>query len=118
MNQEAFLWRNEIRKSINDSTHNFISIQLKGSSSNLSGLGCKVYLYSKGTIQFLEQSPVRGFCSSVDYRLHFGVGNIVVIDSLKIQWPDDKVQVLRNVKVNQLLTVKNEEAKEPVIEKR
>jgi enediyne biosynthesis protein E4 len=117
MNQEAFLWKNEIRQSIKDSTHNFISIQLKGPSKNILGLGTKVTLYSKETTQFLEQSPVRGFSSSVDYRLHFGVGNILIIDSLKIQWPDDKVQVLQNVKVNQLLTIKYEDAKEPVGQK-
>ena len=117
MNQEAFLWKNEIRKSIHDSTHNFISIQFKGPPKNIFGLGCKVSLYSKGTTQFLEQSPVRGFSSSVDYRLHFGVGNIFIIDSLKIQWPDDKVQLMQHVKVNQLLTIKYEDAKEPVVQK-
>ncbi len=117
MNQEAFIWRNEIRKSVKDTTANFLTVQLKGSAENLSGLGCKLSLFSKGSTQFVEQSPVRGYSSSVDYRLHFGVRNISAIDSLKIQWPDDKVQTLRNVKTNQLLTLKNEEAKELVIEK-
>jgi hypothetical protein len=117
MNQPAFIWRNEIRSSINDSTHNFISIQLKGPSSNRFGLGCKAWLYNNGNVQFLEQSPVRGFCSSVDYRLYFGAGNATYIDSLKIQWPDDKVQVLRNVKTNQFLAVNHEDAKENVIQK-
>ncbi|MDQ3844139.1 MAG: VCBS repeat-containing protein [Bacteroidota bacterium] len=114
MNQEAFLWRNEIRKSIKDTAQNFIAVQLKGPSGNTFGLGSKVSLFSKGAMQYLEQSPVRGFSSSVDYRLHFGLGNISVVDSLKIQWPDNKVQVIKNVNVNQLLTLKYEEAKEPV----
>ncbi|MDP4261334.1 MAG: VCBS repeat-containing protein [Bacteroidota bacterium] len=117
MNQPAFIWRNDVRTSIHDSTHNFIDVQLKGTASNLFGLGCKLYLFNKGTVQFLEQSPVRGFCSSVDYKLHFGVGNATMIDSLEIQWPDDKVQVLRNIKVNQVLTVKNEEAKRTLSKK-
>jgi len=118
MNQEAFVWKNETRKSIKDSANNFVSLQFKGPPKNIFGLGCKVTLYNNRTIQFLEQSPVRGFCSSVDYRLHFGVGNIFFIDSLEIQWPDDKVQLIQHVKVNQLLTIKYEDAKEPVAQKR
>ncbi|MEO6731720.1 MAG: VCBS repeat-containing protein [Ferruginibacter sp.] len=117
MNQEAFIHRNETRKSIKDSIRNFIDIQLKGPAGNTSGIGSKVSLISKGTIQFLEQSPVRGFSSSVDCRLHFGVGNTWAIDSLKIEWPDDKVQVVKNVKANQLLIIYYKDAKEPVFKK-
>lgn len=110
INQEAFVWRNEIRKSRHDSTNNFISIQLKGSPNNNTGFGSKVFVYSKNGIQYAEQSPVRGFSSSVDQRLHFGVGNAGAIDSVKIEWPDDKIQVIKNVAVNQPLLLKYEEA--------
>lgn len=116
MNQEAFIWRNELRTSVSDTTHNFIIIQLKGSSTNVDGLGTKIFLYNKGTTQFIEQAPVRGFSSSIDYRLHFGVGNISSIDSLKIQWPDDKVQIIKNVRVNQTLLVKHEDAWKPLLQ--
>lgn len=112
MNQEAFIWRNEIRRSIADSVQNFLTIQLKGSVGNTDGLGCRVTIFSKGNKQYIEQSPVRGFSSSVDLRLHFGVGSALGIDSLNIVWPDDKQQWIRNVKINQLLTVKYQDAKE------
>ena len=111
MNQNAFVWKNEIRKSIKDTTQNFLALQLNGQPANIFGLGSKVSLYSKGKIQFFEKAPVRGFSSSVDYRLHFGVGSITTIDSLKIQWPDDKMQLIKNINVNQLLTLKYEDAK-------
>lgn len=110
INQEAFVWKNELRKSIADSTQNFLAVQLKGSSKNLSGFGTQITLFSKGTTQYAEQSPVRGFESSIDQRLHFGVGNITTIDSIKIKWPDDKVQVIKNIKVNQLLVVQYKDA--------
>jgi len=103
MNQEAFIWKNEIRQSATDSNHNFISIKLKGPSLNGAGLGSKIFLYNKGTSQYLEQSPVRGFSSGVDVRLHFGVGNLLTIDSLKIVWPDNKIQLLSQVKSNQYI---------------
>lgn len=110
MNQDAFIWRNDLRKSAKDSAHNFLTIQLNGAANNLNGIGSKVTLFNKGTMQFLEQAPVRGFSSSVDYRLHFGVANATSIDSLKIVWPDDRVQVITNVKTNQLLTLKHTNA--------
>lgn len=116
MNEPAFVWRNEIRKSINDSTQNFISIQLNGSPNNRAGYGSKVTVFNKASTQFTEQSPVRGFSSSVDTRLHFGIGNATIIDSLKIQWPDDKEQLLKNIKVNQMLVVNYGDAKEPVVQ--
>ncbi|MEO7766663.1 MAG: VCBS repeat-containing protein [Ferruginibacter sp.] len=110
MNQEAFVWKNELRKSVSDSTNNFITIQLKGNTLNINGLGSKLSLFVKGEKQFLEQSPVRGYSSSIDYRLHFGIGNAFVVDSIKIQWPDNKIQVLRNIKANEVLTIKQEDA--------
>ena len=114
INQPAFVWKNELRKSAGDSTNNYITIQLKGTPGNLSGYGSHLSLYSNGNKQYLEQSPVRGFSSSVDQRLHFGVGNSSVIDSIIIQWPDDKVQVLKNIKTNQLLTIDNSNGKIPL----
>jgi hypothetical protein len=115
INQDAFVWRNEIRTAVKDSSAGFLTIVLKGPANNLSGLGTKVTLFNGATKQFAEQSPVRGFSSSVDLRIHFGVGDITVIDSLKIQWPDDKVELIKNVKANQQLTVNYKNAK-PVAE--
>ncbi|WP_462251704.1 VCBS repeat-containing protein [Ferruginibacter sp.] len=111
INDAAFVWKNELRKTVKDSTQNFLTVELKGSHNNLAGLGAQVTLFSKTEKQFAEQSPVRGFSSSVDLRLHFGVGSNIIIDSLKIKWPDDKVQVITNVQVNQQLTVKYTDAK-------
>ncbi len=105
INQPAFAWRNETRQAVTDSTGNFISVQLKGPAGNTAGLGTSITLYNKENRQLAEQSPVRGFCSSVDSRLHFGTGNAAVIDSIKIQWPDNKVQLLKNIQCNQFLTV-------------
>ncbi|HET6995931.1 MAG TPA: VCBS repeat-containing protein [Chitinophagaceae bacterium] len=117
MNQPAFLWRNELRQPGKGEGNNFITTRLIGLPGNPAGFGSKVYLYNNGTLQFLEQSPVRGFCSSVDDRLHFGVGNATTIDSLQIVWPNDKMETIRNVKANQFLMLKNENAKEPAFKK-
>ncbi|CAN5150520.1 VCBS repeat-containing protein [soil metagenome] len=112
MNQQAFIWKNEIRKTVKDSINNFLTLQLKGSELNKSGIGAKATLYAKGSVQFLEQYPVRGYMSSVDNRLHFGVGKATEIDSLKIVWPDNKVQLLKHIKTNQTLTIDHKDAQE------
>ena len=110
MNQPAFLWRNEIRQSVTDSTANFLSLQLKGSDRNPSGFGAKVYCYSGSQVQYLEQYPVRGYLSSVDQRLHFGLGPAKTVDSVRILWPGNKEQVIRNQKANQFLTLRIDDA--------
>jgi enediyne biosynthesis protein E4 len=113
INGDAFVYRNEIRHTAGDSLHNFLTVQLKGPAGNMAGLGSKLTLFTNTTKQFLEQSPVRGFSSGVDDRLHFGVGSDAVIDSLRIEWPDDKVQVMRNIKANLVLTLDHRDAKDP-----
>ena len=111
MNQEAFVWKNELRQSTADSTNNFLTLHLTGDTQNLNGFGARIELYSNGSVQSLEQNPVRGYTSSVDNRPHFGLANTNAVDSLKIIWPDQKEQVLRNVKANQFLEIKYTNAK-------
>lgn len=105
INEDAFVWRNDIRASAKDSTHNFLAVQLRGPAGNVGGLGCKVLVFDNGRRQLLEESPVRGFSSSVDGRLYFGVGNARSVDSLYVQWLDGRVQVIKDVKTDQWITV-------------
>ena len=106
INEQAFVWRNDTRKSIADSAHNFLGLGLEGPAGNRAGFGAKVTLFDHGSRQFLEQSPVRGFSSCVDQRLFFGVGAALSVDSVVVRWPDEKVQVIRHVKANQYLQVR------------
>jgi len=105
MNQEAFVWRNEARKTANDSTYNYLTLKLEGTEKNSAGIGTKVTLYAGGKTQFLEQQTTRGYMSSVDNRLHFGVGNLREIDSLEVVWPDGKRQLLDKTKTNTQLSI-------------
>jgi len=84
-------------------THNWLSISLKGYAKNTFALGTQVTLYAQGEIFYQELAPFRGFESSVDYRLHFGLGRIQQLDSLKITWPDLQVSTLEAIPVNQFL---------------
>ncbi|MES3017684.1 MAG: VCBS repeat-containing protein [Bacteroidota bacterium] len=85
--------------------NNFLKIKFKGDAKNSYGIGSKVILYCKEKKYFQEQMPVRGFQSSVDPILNFGIGKNAVIDSVLVVWPDQRIQKITNVKVNQTLTV-------------
>ena len=85
-------------------------MQLDGGPANQRGIGTKVKLFCKGQQFYQEQSPVRGFQSSSDPVLNFGVGKNALIDSILVIWPNDKYQKLISVKPNQSLVIKMADA--------
>lgn len=103
LNEEAGVYRNNAEKLL---SNRFLKIKLGGSKKNRSGIGAKVKLYCKGQLFYQEQSPVRGFQSSVDPVLNFGIGKADVVDSLVVVWNDDKVQKLTSIKANSLVYLK------------
>jgi len=89
--------------------NSFLKIKLKGSSGNPFGIGAKVIVYQVGNEQMRQLQPTRGYQSSVEPILHFGLGKEPV-DSLRIIWPDGASQVLDQVATNQVRTLKYQEA--------
>ncbi|GAB3272294.1 VCBS repeat-containing protein [Larkinella harenae] len=87
----------------------YLQIQIGQNSATLA-TGAKVWVYAQGTTQYQEFNPSRGFQSCMYTPLHFGVGSAKTVDSLRIVWPDDRTQVLRQVNSNQRLVLKPEEA--------
>lgn len=85
--------------------NNYLRVQLIGDKANPRGIGAKVKLFCKGQQFYQEQSPVRGFQSSCDPVLNFGIGQNAVIDSILVTWPNDKMQRLTGVQPNQTLTL-------------
>ncbi|HEY5393388.1 MAG TPA: VCBS repeat-containing protein, partial [Hanamia sp.] len=108
INKPAFIYRNET----NDEINHYLEINLKGSGKNTEGIGAKVYVFAKGKEQYLEQMPARGYESSVSPVLHFGLGKDSMIDSLKIIWPQGKMQELKNIKANRFITLNETNADE------
>ena len=54
--------------------------------------------------------PMRGFESTVDNRLNFGLGKTNKIDSVVVKWNDGRENILKNVHPNQQIIVKQSEA--------
>ncbi|MBX3256813.1 MAG: VCBS repeat-containing protein [Chitinophagaceae bacterium] len=89
----------------NSKNTNQITISFKGMDQNKFGVGVKVYLYAGGKMQLQQMMPTRGFMSSSEPRLHFGLDSNSVADSAVIIWPSQKYQVLKNVPANVPLVV-------------
>ncbi|MEO7530725.1 MAG: FG-GAP-like repeat-containing protein, partial [Sediminibacterium sp.] len=85
-------------------------IKLNGASPNTLGYGTRVSVFAGNSEQVLEQMPTRGFQSSVDPVLVIGLDTVSVIDSIKVRWPDQKVQVIKRVVADTLLTIDQKNA--------
>lgn len=94
--------------------NNFIKVNFKGNTKNTFGLGNRVYIKTQKGTQMQELTLTRGFQSSVAPELHFGVGKDKTIDEVKVVWTNGKIQRLSNVKVNQTLNFKEQDAKEEI----
>ena len=111
VNMPLFLYENKSTELLKENNH--IKIKLEGEKNNVNAVGAKVTLKSDEQIFYLEQSPNRGFQSSVDNIMHFGLGRISNIDSLIVDWYYGKRSVLTNIIVNQTLVISENEAQKP-----
>ena len=105
INSEAFVYENTLITSGQKPSAHTLSVKLEGKGLNKAAIGAKIQIYYRGSQQYYEHQPSRGYLSTVDDRAHFGLGAVDIIDSLKVSWPDGKIAVLKNVKTDQLLTI-------------
>ena len=111
INDIASIYQNKQRELAPEKS-NFLAINLKGDANNITGIGAELSIYYKGEQQVAEQSPFRGYLSSVQNTLHFGLGNNQAVDSIKVVWPNGLVQVLGKTKANQSITLNIKNAKQ------
>lgn len=109
LENEAFLFENTSSSSSLGNNH-YLRVKLKGPEKNTFGLGAKVTIYIGEEIQYFENKSVRGYLSSSEPIVHFGLGSVTKIDSLKVNWNDGKVNFLKNIQSNQRLDVDYDDA--------
>ncbi|MEM9143650.1 MAG: VCBS repeat-containing protein, partial [Bacteroidota bacterium] len=111
INDGAMLYRN------NDA-HNFLQIRLHGNSKNTFAIGAKVTVSTLDGDQYQELYMSRGFLSSVQNILNFGVGTAQNVARVKVEWPNGQITELRNVAANQILVLDQEKADPVPVENR
>jgi hypothetical protein len=107
INAPAPIYRNRAREI---GEHHYLTVVLRGAGANTGGIGAKVMIWHGDVKQFLEHTPTRGFQSSVDHRLHFGLGPAERVDSLIVIWPDRRYQVLTDLAADQQITLSQGDA--------
>lgn len=98
INQPAFLYENQ--SNTLKPENKYLNVKLAGSEKNKNAVGTKCILYAGGNEYYQEKMPVRGFQSSMEISLNFGLGKVDKIDSLLIIWPDNSFEKHRNINTN------------------
>ena len=102
LNQPSFIYENRSQEM--DSL-NYLLIDITVDNDPTKAIGTKVNLLIDGQTYSSHVSPYRGFQSTVDARLHFGLNDHKVIDLMEIIWPDNTRTIKKKVSVNQLLSI-------------
>lgn len=96
---------------------NFLRVALDGPKENTNGLGAKIVMKTPEGAQTQELTLTRGFQSSVEPIVHFGLGTTTAAKNLHITWPDGKEQYLDNPETNATITLRYSDAAKPKMEK-
>lgn len=108
LEDQVFIYRNNSEKL---KQNNYLKIALIGLGENTSGIGAKLKVISGGITQIQEMYNTRGYQSSVDFNLNFGIGKSKTIDEVEVIWPNQKKQIIRAVQPNQKLVLFQKDAK-------
>ncbi|MEA5460719.1 VCBS repeat-containing protein [Arcicella sp. LKC2W] len=105
INDSAFVYRNNAIQLKPEESH-FLRIKCQGLANNINGIGAWIDIsYNQGEQQVYENTPYRGYLSTIENVAHFGLGKVNVIDEVKVTWQSGKVSILKNVKANQTLII-------------
>lgn len=88
---------------------NYLKLKFNYKENNRFGIGTKVFLYADGKMQARQLNCTRGYQSSVEPIIHFGLNVTPLVDSVLIIWPDNTFQKIENVPANQTLSVSPEQ---------
>jgi enediyne biosynthesis protein E4 len=95
---------------VSRNNNHWISLKLVGRRSNRMGLGAQVRVTTEdGSSQYNEATTAVGYACASDSRVHFGLGPAKSIRAIEIKWPSGIRQTLRDVAVDQVLTVQERE---------
>ena len=103
VNQEAFVYRNN---ALALSKNRYLEVRLEGEGANRFAVGARVTVEAGGERFVQELEPTRGFQSSVDYVLDFGIGARDSVDGVTVRWPDGRESTLGHLAAGQRVTVR------------
>jgi hypothetical protein len=111
IDQEAFVYEN------NNADGNYIRFSFSGPENNLFGLGTKVRIGHGEASQYQQNYLARGYRSSMEPVMHFGVGQDTIIHSIEVTWPNGKTAEYHDVDANQVFVLDYRQAHDSVVTK-
>jgi enediyne biosynthesis protein E4 len=115
INDSAFVYRNNSIE-IKPAESHFLRVKCKGLANNVNGIGAWIEItYNKNQKQVYENTPYRGYLSTIENMAHFGLGKTDLIDEVKVTWQTGKVNILKNVKADQVLQIEESNATDHVL---
>jgi enediyne biosynthesis protein E4 len=109
LDSTVLIYRNESDKL--PKRNNYLQFQFQGPAKNPFGIGTRVTVWTNGVVQVNDLKSSRGFLSSVEPVLHFGMGAATIADSILVKWPDGRAEKLRSVSINQRISLAYQKAK-------
>ncbi len=109
INSNAFIYKNNSKELLKN---NHFRVKLIGPQGNNDGIGAKVNIKYNGNNQLIEKYLTRGYQSSIEDYIHFGIGKNEKIDDVEITWPDGMTQTIQNISANTTLTIDYKDAQE------
>jgi len=115
--EEAFVYRNNARETGDEAREpagaHFLRVGLRGPPGNPFGIGARVRLTAGKARQLQEMQLTRGYQSSVEPVLHFGLGERATVDTVEVRWPDGSVETRAGVATGVTLTLAHSDARPP-----
>ena len=108
LNEPSAIYLNNSRQLL---ANNYVKIKLKGNNKNTFGIGAKVILKTTDGEQLQQMMPTRGFMSSVEPNLLFGIGKLAKVDTMMVIWENEMMEVIPNPVINKMLILDQNNAK-------
>jgi hypothetical protein len=105
INDSASVYRNNSIQ-LKPEESNYLRVKFNGLKGNINGIGAWVEIsYDNGQKQVYENTPYRGYLSTIENVAHFGLGKTKKVDEVKVIWQNGKSQIFKDIKSNQILIV-------------
>ena len=83
-----------------------MTLRLEGTRSNRDGIGARIRIETPYGTQYNQMTSTVGYASSSHDGVHFGLGKAETVGQVEIKWPSGAVQVLKNARADQVLSVR------------
>jgi hypothetical protein len=85
--------------------NHWITFDLRSSGANRFAYGAKVTARAGNAVWVAHVSPASSYLSSSDPRIHFGLGPVTSLDTVKVQWPDGKTDLYNNIAADHFVRI-------------